>query len=529
MRRAALIVFVAVLALAAPANAAFPGKNGKIAFASTRDGNSEIYSMNPDASEQIRLTNNPANDGSPVWSPDGKKIAFLSLRDGPPPNGCAWGPCGVIYVMNADGSNVTRVMSPLDQADIIPAWSPDGSKIAYYGSHLGHSDLWVMNADGSNALPLQVPESGFLKADWSPDGQEIVYDWVDTYCYTPPNEDCRNSYWISKVRPDGTGHTQFTRNGYINEPDWSPDGTRIAFKAGEIRSSSLYTMNRDGSNPVPIGDVAGDLPVWSPDGRKFVFQDDYGIYVMNADGTGATRILANPLSPPYSSNNHPDWQPLPVGPGYARPKGATPFQTYFTLAYKNCTSPNEQHGPPLAVLACSPPQQTSDYATVGTLDANDQPAKSVGSLRLDVKPGNPVTPENEADVKVAFSEKDIRNKSDLFDYTGELLPQATWRDTDKWNGPIGSSNGSEPGTSQDLPMPLAPNSGVPCAATADDTVGSTCNMTTTMNALVIGMVQESRRMNVELGQVQVYDGGADGLGRTTSDNTLFLTQGIFIP
>jgi hypothetical protein len=244
---------------------------------------------------------------------------------------------------------------------------------------------------------------------------------------------------------------------------------------------------------------------------------------MNSDGTNQVRITND------ASSWNPDWQPLPVGPGYARPKGATPFQTYFTVAYKPCTSPNEQHGAPLAVLSCSPPQQASDYATVGTLDANAQQAKSVGSVRLDVKPGNPATPENEADVKVTFVEKDIRNKSDLSDYTGELAPVTIWRATDKWSGPIGGGGGSEPATSQDLFFPLDASAGVPCATTADTTVGSTCNETTSMNAIVIGMVQEGRRVNAELGTVQVYDGGADGDGATTGDNTLFLTQGIFVP
>src|SRR6185437_16728883 len=98
--------------------------------------------------------------------------------------------------------------------------------------------------------------------------------------------------------------------------------------------------------------------------------------------------------------------------------------------YKPCASPNQQHGSPLAVLSCSPPQQASDFLTVGTLDANGQAAKSVGSVRYDVKPGTAANPADDADVKMTISVKDVRMK-DLSDYAGELQVTSSRRITDK--------------------------------------------------------------------------------------------------
>ena len=111
----------------------------KIAFTSDRDGNYEIYVMNADGSNQTRMTNHYDVDLLPSWSPDGSKIAFTSYRDGN----------AEIYVMNADGSNQTR-MTNNDTTDLNPSWSPDGSKITFSSDRDGNTEIYVMNADGSN-------------------------------------------------------------------------------------------------------------------------------------------------------------------------------------------------------------------------------------------------------------------------------------------------------------------------------------------------------------------------------------------
>jgi len=120
-----------------------PEINGKIAFATNRDGNFEIYVMNPDGSGQTRLTNNNAEDWRPSWSPNGTKIAFQSDRDG------NW----KIYVMNADGTGVTRLTNN-NYEDACPRWSPDGTKFVFISDRNGDNEIYVMNADGMGQTRL---------------------------------------------------------------------------------------------------------------------------------------------------------------------------------------------------------------------------------------------------------------------------------------------------------------------------------------------------------------------------------------
>ncbi len=140
------LAFAAVLAAlhAPPGESAFPGANGKIAFATFRDGNWEIYAMNPDGSGPTNLTNNEAQDRCPGWSSDGAKIAFTSNRDGN----------YEIYVMNADGSDQTRLTIFNEAQDECPVWSPGGTKIAFHSGRTGGDDIYIMNADSSDQARL---------------------------------------------------------------------------------------------------------------------------------------------------------------------------------------------------------------------------------------------------------------------------------------------------------------------------------------------------------------------------------------
>jgi hypothetical protein len=192
----------------------------------------------------------------------------------------------------------------------------------------------------------------------------------------------------------------------------------------------------------------------------------------------------------------------------------------LVVAYEPCTSPNEVHGPSLIGGSCHPPAQTSGQLTVGTLDANGQQARSAGTVRYDVAIGNASTPADEADVKVAVSMTDVRLQSDLSDYTGELQATTSARITDKANG----DGAPEPATVQDMPLPVT----VPCAETVSGAVGSTCSVSTSFDAVAPGSVPEGQRSIWQLGQVEVFDGGPDGLASTGADNTLFADQGIFV-
>jgi fermentation-respiration switch protein FrsA (DUF1100 family) len=205
---------------------------------------------------------------------------------------------------------------------------------------------------------------------------------------------------------------------------------------------------------------------------------------------------------------------------YARPKGATPMRLALVPAYQECTAPNDTHGAPLAFGSCNPPGLTSTNLTVGTFDANGQAANSIGYVRYDTLLGDPTTPADEADVAVTMSLSDVRQTSDLADYAGELKETTSLRITDRASGPTTD----ESATVQDVPYPVT----VPCATTPDPATGSTCSIATTVDAITPGAAQEGKRAIWELGQVQVLDGGPDGLV-STADNSLFAVQGVFVP
>jgi hypothetical protein len=194
-------------------------------------------------------------------------------------------------------------------------------------------------------------------------------------------------------------------------------------------------------------------------------------------------------------------------------------------AYNQCTSPNRVHGPPdlpggaSPDGSCNPPAQSSSQLTVGTSDANGADAKSVGSVKISALPGNPATEADEADARVTLSLTDVRRRSDLTDYTGQVQLESTIRVTDRNNGP------SLVATAKDIPFRVT----AACAGTGDMTVGSTCSVNTTADAVVgAGTITEGQRSMWQLGQVRVNDGGTDGVV-STLPNGRFAVQGLFVP
>jgi len=187
----------------------------RIVFVATRDGNSEIYKMNADGSDQTRLTWTGYDEYLPTWSPDGGKIAFYCYPDSPAN--------AEVYVMNADGSNRTRLT--WDPAwDGHPTWSPDGSRIAFVSYRSGAYDLWTMNADGSNQQQLTFAVSYAAYPDWSPDGSRIAL-----------SDDFNGDGWLDLaiVNADGTGLVHPLGPSpypYDNAgPVWAPHGEDLAF------------------------------------------------------------------------------------------------------------------------------------------------------------------------------------------------------------------------------------------------------------------------------------------------------------
>jgi hypothetical protein len=210
---------------------------------------------------------------------------------------------------------------------------------------------------------------------------------------------------------------------------------------------------------------------------------------------------------------------VPSGAGYPRPRGATPLRSSLAVAYNQCVSPNRTHGAPLSSGSCNPPVQSSASLTVGTGDAwPGTVPNSVSSVRYDVVPDVSATTADESNVRVVVNATDVRKRSDLTDYTGQLKASTVLRITDRDNGP------SEVGTATDTSFSFT----VPCAATGDTAIGSACVLNTTANSVTPGSVKGGKRTIWQFGKVDLFDGGTDGVA-STEPNTLFETEGVFVP
>ena len=238
--------------------------------------------------------------------------------------------------------------------------------------------------------------------------------------------------------------------------------------------------------------------------------------------------IASSVSDPASGNNQASaGTTVDTAVGYPRPKGATPLREPLVIAYAPCTSPNRTHGPPLASPSCNPPVRASNYLTVGTPDANGATANASGSVRFDVQIN--ATP-TQNDVLMIAGMTDVRcgtgvsacgsaNTNDGPDYTGELEVRNLLRITDKLSG----NGGGVAATMQETTVPMT----MPCTQTAN-TIGSSCSVVTSANALLPGAVKTAARAIWQLNQVQVMDGGPDGLA-STAGNGVFAVPGVLVP
>lgn len=282
----------------------------KILFVSNRDGNAEIYMMNPDGSNKMNLTNHPSHDYDPDWSPNGNRIVFVSKRDG----------TSDIYTMNSDGSNLRRLTYPVNPSDPgdgrnrddMPDWSPDGTKIVFYSQRDLINDIWIMNSDGSNQTELNLPFGVYGYPSWSPDGNEIVFT------STLAAEGHFDIYKVNISNPSNP--TRLTNSPYVDvEPVWSPDGSKIAFMSNRYHNGNefyVYIMNSDGSNQRTISDTSvgtnQQQPSWSPDGSKIAYTlGNYTpwteIWSMNSsDGSNKTR-LSDYIEGYVNYDHHPAW------------------------------------------------------------------------------------------------------------------------------------------------------------------------------------------------------------------------------
>jgi len=529
----------ALLLPAAGADGAYPGSNGQIAF--IRDW--QVWTMNADGTGQTQLTTDPSAKSLVQWSPDGTQIAYMSGS----------GDQRQVRVMNPDGSGDRQVAGPYAYS---PSWAPDGSRIAFVAPYLddesGSTFYEVVDADldGTRRHHIAFGEQDFGTGDrgpvndleWSPKGDEVTFTDGPDEAGAVVAADIMDG---SKERLAGEPECCWAGS----RGAWSPDGSKVAFIRLDfpgLSDLSMWTMNRDGSGLMEVTSSVSPLWVeWSPDGEKLIVSEcatgtGCDFYSMNPDGTGRTQLTSGPANDFWL-----DWQPLvsSVGPGYPRPKAASPHRVSLVPAYTGCTAPNRTHGPPLAFPSCSPPAQASSFLTMGTADSNGAAANMTGFLRLsmiNIAPGLP-----QSDVRFIFEAKDVRCQSSVHpgfcpevnfnagpDYSGSLRGFLSLRVTDRYNLP--SPGGRAAGTIEGNPTvrfdPQCTTTPGTTGAGSNGAIGSTCALDTTINALLPGAVAEKRRSIWEIDDVRILDGGASGgIDAGSTDNTLFLRQGVFIP
>jgi hypothetical protein len=285
-----------------------PMSNGVIAAAlQTAAGRLELVSVNPDGSDQhVIRTSTSGDPWLASWSPDGTKLAVATSPPG-------LGPLA-IWVMNADGSNAVKIAEATNVYQ--PSWSPDGTRIAYPADSSGGAAIHIVNADGTGDRVIgdRLQQQHYYSASFSPDGAQILYD-----------AGTDSTFDIFVMTIDGTSAQQLTDSGTDYSPSWSPDGSQVAFsRLGHDGGSDIYVMDADGSSVRRLTDGGADVtnrnPTWSPDGTRIAYRasaviDGPGaLVVMNADGSHPVTILDADV---FGFS----WQPLPVTatPAHADP------------------------------------------------------------------------------------------------------------------------------------------------------------------------------------------------------------------
>ncbi len=261
-----------------PSAAPVPQPRNLLLVSSNQTGNWEVFLLNPDNGDTKNLTNNKASDTDPVWSPDGKRIVFVSDRDG----------SSNLWLLTLDGA--VRQLTKEKTSCSSPRWSPDGTRIAHVCNKDGIDQVCLINADGKNVKQL-TSDGQFASRQpaWSPAGNRLTFSR-----YGPA------LYETFRIDADGKNEVNLTNGGGL-DAQWSPDGKKIAFTSVRKQGSFLvYVMDADGGNvtqlpssPNPWGNV---FPAWSPDGKKLAYtdwiEDAPQIVVCDADGKNYKKLTS---------------------------------------------------------------------------------------------------------------------------------------------------------------------------------------------------------------------------------------------
>ncbi|NMC30171.1 MAG: substrate-binding domain-containing protein [Pelolinea sp.] len=272
-----------------------------IAFDSDRDGNREIYVMDPDGKNTVNLTNNPADDFGPAWSPDGQEIAFVSNRENEQGGG------QYIYIMNADGSDV-RQLTTGNNSDH-PDWSHDGSAIVFSSDANGNNEIYVIKADGG-VEPTNLTNSDVqdTQPTWSPDGSKIA--WLSG----------SDGNWdIFVMYADGSNIKQLTDNGKVTDVAWTIDNQIFSYWENQENGCFNCVMDADGSNVIDAGgkgEMQRYIPFWTLNG------DRVELVSVSLNGSDEEIYLVSDIYPDMFLNltnnpgndRNPDW-PANCGSG----------------------------------------------------------------------------------------------------------------------------------------------------------------------------------------------------------------------
>jgi len=279
-----------------PARAAFPGANGKIAFSTLSAWEDfDISVMNADGSGLVSLTSYGADDAQPAFSPDGSRIAFTSNRTGD----------AEIFVMDADGTDVKQVTSNPVFQEFDPAFSADGSRIAFASDRDGNRELYVIRVDGSGQTRLTTTATNEEDPAFSADGSRLAFT---------SDRDGNREIYVAGA--DGANPVRLTVDPAADyQPNFAPDGSRIAFTSERVGGiGRIHMMGADGSAPTLLtsSDTSSDHdPSFSPDGSKVAFAGDFicppgygcgqilsgAVYLTGSDGpSGRTGLASAPLA-----------------------------------------------------------------------------------------------------------------------------------------------------------------------------------------------------------------------------------------
>lgn len=267
----------------------------RIAFDSRRSGNLDIYIINADGTNLQQLTGTSGAERGPAWSPDGSQIAFYGAST---ENGNY-----DIYVINTDGTNLRNLTNSPDSDDRYPTWSPDGTRIAFHSNQNGDFDIFVIDAGGDSMRAVTTGSADDIGPDWSPDGTQIAYH---TSQWDFPYELAILDLNSGQVR-------RLTNNDDTNTfPTWSPNGRQIVYNAISSidASANIYVMDTDGSNrrQLTFDQERNVFPDWSADGTQIIFQrglpDVSAIYTIPVSGGNASMLTAG------RSDFLPDWEPF---------------------------------------------------------------------------------------------------------------------------------------------------------------------------------------------------------------------------